>query len=190
MGLTVRQRQLLLAYLGFYTGQADGQWGRESRMAAIRFQQAYGGLTVDGVVGSRTEEALKRAVAEGMPEQVEDFWKSIRYFRREEFKCKCGCYCSGYPQEMKELAVVLADRARGYFGRPGHISSGLRCPQHNANVGGVSNSQHMFGEAVDLRIEGVSSEALLDYLRQQPEIRYAYKIDGSHVHFDIPKGAR
>ncbi len=188
--MTVKQRQLLLAYLGFYEGTADGQWGPESREAAVRFQQAYGGLTVDGIVGQNTEKALKQAVAEGMPEQTEDFWKSIRYFRREEFACKCGCYCNGYPKEMQELAVQLADRARGYFGRPAHISSGLRCPQHNANVGGVRNSQHLYGEAVDLRIEGVSAEKLLVYFQQQEEVRYAYKIDGSHIHFDIPKGDR
>ena len=68
--------------------------------------------------------------------------------------------------------------------------SGLRCKVHNANCGGVANSQHMYGEAVDLRIKGVSGDKLLAYMKQQPEVRYAYKINATNVHFDIPKGAR
>ena len=34
------------------------------------------------------------------------------------------------------------------------IGSGYRCPQLNKAVGGVSNSQHMKGEAADLCIDG------------------------------------
>lgn len=34
------------------------------------------------------------------------------------------------------------------------IGSGYRCPKLNAAVGGVSNSQHMKGQAVDLCIDG------------------------------------
>lgn len=32
-------------------------------------------------------------------------------------------------------------------------------------------------------------EAVFTFLRQ-PEVRYAYKINSTNVHFDIPKGAR
>lgn len=37
---------------------------------------------------------------------------------------------------------------------PIKIGSGYRCPRLNAAVGGVSNSQHMNGEAADLCIDG------------------------------------
>ena len=40
---------------------------------------------------------------------------------------------------------------RRRFG-PIHISSGFRTEQLNALVGGVGNSQHMLGEAADIRI--------------------------------------
>lgn len=189
--MTVKQKQCLLAYLGYYTGSIDGEWGPLSQAAASDFQREYGGLTIDGIIGGETEEALKTAVAQGMPEKETDFWEEIEYFTREEFRCKCGgIYCDGYPAEMKREVVAVADRARKHFGRPGHVVSGLRCPQHNINSGGVTNSQHMYGEAVDLRIEGVTSETLLSFVRQQPEIRYAYQINATNVHFDIPKGAR
>jgi len=190
--MTVKQAQHLLAYLGYYAGSVDGQWGPLSRGAASRFQQAYGGLTVDGVVGPETEAALKLAVANGMPEpEAEpeaDFWQGIRYFTREEFRCKCGGrYCDGFPAEMRRKVVQVADRAREHFGKPGHVVSGLRCPRHNADSGGVENSQHMSGEAIDLRIEGVSADALLAFVTAQPEIRYAYSINETNVHFDIPR---
>lgn len=54
----------------------------------------------------------------------------------------------------------------------------------------MANSQHMYGEAMDIRIDGVSGDELLAFFLRQPEVRYAYKIDSTNVHFDIPKGAR
>ncbi|MBR3949710.1 MAG: peptidoglycan-binding protein [Oscillospiraceae bacterium] len=184
--MTLRQGQLLLAYLGFYQGAIDGIWGPKSRAGAEAFQRRWGDLTVDGILGEQTREALRKAVAEGMPAGKEgDFWEGFRFFRREEFRCKCGQYCGGYPAEMAYDAVAVAERARVHFGRPGYVSSGLRCRQHNANCGGAEKSRHMAGLAVDLRIEGVSGDGLLAYLKQQPEVRYAYRIDESHVHFDV-----
>ena len=43
---------------------------------------------------------------------------------------------------------------RDAMGEPIKIGSGYRCPQLNRAVGGVSNSQHMKGEAADLCIDG------------------------------------
>ena len=90
--MTIKQIQYLLAYLGYYTAEVDGIWGSQSASAASRFQQDYGGLTVDGIVGEETQNALKQAVANGMPEngQEDSFWDHIRYWNREEFRCRCG----------------------------------------------------------------------------------------------------
>ena len=43
---------------------------------------------------------------------------------------------------------------RDAMGEAIKIGSGYRCPQLNKAVGGVSNSQHMKGEAADLCIDG------------------------------------
>ena len=191
--MTDTQKQCLLAFLGYYPAQEiDGQWGEKSAAAAKKFQAAYG-LESDGVFGTLTQERIRRVIGEEEEpvSQGDDWWDTIEFFTREEFKCKCGGrYCGGYPAQMQQEVVQVADRARKYFGRPGYVVSGLRCQQHNANQGGVVKSQHMYGEAIDLRIEGVSGDELLSYVRQQPEIRYAYKINSTNVHFDIPKGAR
>ena len=187
--MTNKQKQHLLAYLGYYVGKIDGEFGELSRIATVAFQRDFGGLKADGIAGSETQKALKHAVAYGMPAKKEetsgDWWDDIKYFNKSEFACKCGKYCKGYPTEMKEKAVRVADRARAHFGAAATVSSGLRCSQHNSAVGGVSNSRHKLGKAIDLSIKGVSGSKLLAYLQAQPEVRYAYIIEGDWVHFDI-----
>ena len=44
----------------------------------------------------------------------------------------------------------VLDPAREALGKPIVVNSGYRCPKHNAEVGGVKNSQHMKGEAADV----------------------------------------
>ena len=189
--MTIKQKQNLLAYLGYYTGNIDGDWGKKSQAATIAFQQNFGGLTLDGICGAETEKALKHAVAYGMPERktedtaTVDVWDGIKHFTRKEFKCKCGnIYCNGYPTEMKRGVLTVVERTRVHFDSPGTVSSGLRCKQHNANVGGVSNSRHLSGKAVDFCIKGKTAAQVLAFVQKQPETRYAYAIDSQFVHVD------
>lgn len=197
--MNVKDRQCLLAFLRrhngerYYTGPIDGICGKRTEQAILRFQEDFGGLNGTGKADADTDKALRHAVAYGINQRKSEpgFWEEIAYFTREEFSCKCGGkYCNGYPAEPQELLVRLADRVRKHFGKPAYVISGLRCTTHNANCGGVEGSQHTYGEAVDLLVEGISADALLAYVQQQPEIRYAYKINGTNVHFDIPKGKR
>lgn len=191
--MTVEQKQCLLKYLGYYKGTVDGNWGNLSREATVQFQKAFG-LDPDGICGTETENALKHAVAYGIAKKEApkeetksgDFWDGIKHFKRKEFKCKCGnIYCNGYPVEPQEKLVTVADRVREHFGATATVSSGLRCTRHNANVGGVSNSRHLSGKAMDFCISGKTAEQVLSYVKQQPEIRYAYAIDNRFVHMDI-----
>lgn len=185
--MTVTQKQCLLTYLGYDTGGVDGIWGEKSREATVSFQKKQG-MQADGVFGEETEKKILEQIISGDKDQ--DFWEDIRYFSREEFRCKCGGqYCSGEPAVMREDAVRIAEAARIHFGRPARVVSGLRCRQWNKIQGGVENSQHMYGEAVDLCIPGVSSGELLSFLQTQP-IRYAYAINDTNVHFDVAKGVR
>ena len=198
--MTQKQKQALLSYLGYYDGPLDGLWGEKSQRATIDFQRSYMEQTeVDGIFGAATEKRIleviatgeKPAVAENATTTPADWWKDIRYFTRKEFKCKCGGqYCDGYPAEMQEAVVKIADAARAHFGRPAHVISGLRCPQWNAHEGGVGNSQHQYGEAIDLNIEGVPAEDLRQFVATQPGHRYSYCINETNVHFDIPKVGR
>ena len=157
--MTVRQIQLLLDYLGYSPGAADGISGKTTRAAVSKFQADYG-LTADGDPGSMTQKMLIGAIA-GTAEKVAQpeasvtktgtFWDEIRYFTRAEFRCQCGGkYCDGYPAEPAEETVRMADEIRRRAGVPLNVNSGLRCQRHNAEVGGVANSLHRTGQAVDL----------------------------------------
>lgn len=186
--MTVKQIQHLLAYLGYYTATVDGIWGNQSAAAASRFQQDYGNLSVDGIAGEQTQDALKQAVANGMPErQKEDsFWEHTRYWNREEFRCHCGGkYCNGFPAEPDKNLVELVDDLRAEAGRPAHASSGLRCMVWNNIQGGVSNSRHLSGKALDFSVEGLSGNQLLSLAQKDTRTRYAYIIDGGWVHVDV-----
>ena len=187
--MTVKQKQHLLGYLGYYQGEVDGEWGRLSMEATERFQDDYG-LTVDGVFGTAAEKRILEVIASGEapvkaePEGSGTFWDEIRYFARQEFACKCG-KCGGFPVEPEEKLVRLEERVREHFGVPVRNSSGVRCPEHNARVGGVVNSRHRKGKAVDFRVEGFASSMVLPYVQSLPGVRYAYAIDRDHVHMDI-----
>jgi len=55
---------------------------------------------------------------------------------------------------LTALTQAVLQPLREWWGKPIVIGSGYRCPALNKAVGGVSNSQHMKGQAVDLFIDG------------------------------------
>lgn len=62
--MTNKQKQCLLAYLGYYNGQIDDIWGEKSKEATENFQRAYG-LKVDGVYGDGTHARVLEVIATG-----------------------------------------------------------------------------------------------------------------------------
>ena len=79
-----------------------------------------------------------------------------KYFTEDELKCKgTGC-CDGLPPGgIHPQLMQLLDAIREKVGKPVHVLSGYRCPVHNAEVGGVPNSEHVAGQAADLYYEGL-----------------------------------
>lgn len=164
--MTNKQKQCLLFYLGYYTGSIDGNWGSKSAVATKKFQSDYG-ITADGLCGSVTEKAMRHAVCYGMPVKkadsaTGDFWSGVKYFERNEFKCKCG-KCGGFPVEPDEKLVKLLVQIREHFDSPITITSGVRCKTHNTNVGGASSSQHLKGTAADIKVKGKTPKEVAAY---------------------------
>lgn len=193
--MTVKQVQLLLAFLGYDPGDCDGVDGKNTRAALRAFQQAEG-LEPDGIAGQQTQARLREAVFQGRTKTVREpaaappgtgtWWDEIRYFSRQEpyIGCSCG-QCGGFPVEPSEKLMRLADAVRAAAGRPMVPTSTVRCRAHNKAVGGVENSRHLLGKAMDFSIPGWSADRTLALVRQQKDARYAYAIDGTHVHMDI-----
>ena len=69
-----------------------------------------------------------------------------------------------YLANMKLVAENIFEKAREHFGIPIVVSSFFRCQMLNKAVGGVSDSQHCFGSALDM-ILGTNWE-LFDYIRE------------------------
>lgn len=63
--MTIKQKQCLLSYLGYYVGDIDGNWNTLSDVATRAFQKDVG-LPPDGVVDHKTEKALKHMVTYGV----------------------------------------------------------------------------------------------------------------------------
>lgn len=119
----------------------------------------------------------------------DDLWKGIKYWTPEEFKCRCGeyhaPYCDGFPVQPDRKLLELADDIRERCGAPAHRSSGIRCEMHNLDSGGVANSRHLTGKALDFCVEGYTSAKLLAEVKKDPRVRYAYAIDDTYVHMDV-----
>jgi len=72
------------------------------------------------------------------------------HFSLDEFRCKCGC---NQVIVHPDLIEVL-ENVREFSGVPIQITSGFRCPDHNAAVGGTPDSAHLTGEAADFFVSG------------------------------------
>lgn len=153
-------------------------------------------ITADGIWGPESQEALDAVLRENTQTDISSFWKDIRYFTREEFRCQCYKYnpqplCDGFPYEPTEKLVRMLDRIRERSGRPITIISGVRCEQHNRNVGGVYNSRHRFGQAADIVISGVSPAQMDAAAAAENDCAYHYIItnkDGTpagDIHVDV-----
>lgn len=76
----------------------------------------------------------------------------MKYFSLDEFRCK---HCGELPENgMSTVLLERLDKLREIYGYPIMVSCGYRCPKHNADVGGVSNSQHVLGTASDIYVNG------------------------------------
>jgi len=134
-GPDVTDLQKQLNKLHFLIGKADGVFGRKTKNAVRRFQQAYG-LKMDGVVGVMTDKAL-----------LKDGQLS-KHFHVDEFYCKNG---NGDLKLNQELITRL-ESLRNKLGRPIHVVSGYRDPKYNKSVGGAMFSQHKLGRAADVTV--------------------------------------
>lgn len=94
--------------------------------------------------------------------------------------------------QVVQFDLVTLDIARGVYGwlrangidRPLIINSGYRSPHTNASEGGVRNSLHTRAQALDLRIEGVSAEALSRFGRYLAGGGVGYYPSKNFTHLD------
>ena len=82
------------------------------------------------------------------------------HFLLSEYACDCAGDCDGWPAQMSPALLERIEALRCTLDRTVIITSGVRCPARNADVGGIPYSWHLSGHAADLYCPGVSVAAL------------------------------
>ena len=81
-------------------------------------------------------------------------------FKAKEMDCKCNkCNSTLIDEDL----IKGLQRVRDHFNKPLNITSGYRCPSHNAAVGGARASYHMKGQAADVYINDVTPLEIAQY---------------------------
>lgn len=68
-------------------------------------------------------------------------------------------------EALTRLTIKILQPVRDYFNKPVAITSGFRSAALNRAIGGVYNSQHQYGEAADIRINGIGNDVIWEYIR-------------------------
>jgi zinc D-Ala-D-Ala carboxypeptidase len=95
---------------------------------------------------------------------------------------------------LSNLARTVLEPLRAATGgHPLHVNSGYRSPAVNAaTAGAAQDSQHMAGEAADIRSGNVSSETLAAYARDlalpYDQLIFYHPARGGHVHVSAVRG--
>jgi len=80
-------------------------------------------------------------------------------FRVREFACQDG----SDPIFIDSELVSVLQKIRNHFGKPVTITSAYRTPTHNKKVGGTMYSQHLYGRACDIKVQGIKPADVAKY---------------------------
>jgi uncharacterized protein YcbK (DUF882 family) len=102
-------------------------------------------------------------------------------FRVREFACNDG----SDPIFIDSKLVTILQKIRTPSGRAVTINSAYRTPTHNRSVGGSELSQHTFGRAADIKINGVSPEKIAAYAEKLLPGTGGIGVYKSFCHIDV-----
>lgn len=80
----------------------------------------------------------------------------LKYFKRSEFNCKCGCNTNYIDSDFLEMI----DKARRIAGVPFKVNSGFRCENHRLSKKNPTSS-HIKGIAADIHFTDGKNLALI-----------------------------
>jgi len=107
-------------------------------------------------------------------------------------KAELACHCCG-ELKIEQGLIDALEQLRSLAGREIVIHDGYRCPAHNQEMGGVTDSEHTRGSAADVGIPGLSLQQMYELALQIPAFAVGGigVYDGGFLHLDVRQyGAR
>ena len=102
-------------------------------------------------------------------------------FKVKEFACTDG----SDPIFIDTDLVNVLQKIRDHFGKPVTINSAYRTPGRNKAVGGQAYSQHLYGKAADIKINGVAPKKVAAYAETLLPKRGGIGVYATFVHVDV-----
>jgi Peptidase M15 len=131
-----------------------------AKLDEVSWRQMAGGAALAGALLTGTPN-----VAAAQPAQS---YTQVDHFSDRQFACRhCGKLVKIDPElktKLEQLRQLVGDRKI-------YIVSGYRCPEHNKAVGGAKNSQHLYGKAADIKIEGMTPR---EVYQKAEEVGFSY----------------
>lgn len=99
-------------------------------------------------------------------------------------------------KKLTKLCTDVLQPIRDKYGKGIIVTSGYRCSKLNSAIGGAKNSQHMLGEAADIKCTATSKAYLFNLIKEmidKKEIKvgqliweYGSKKEPSWIHVSLP----
>lgn len=102
-------------------------------------------------------------------------------FRVREFACSDG----SDPIFISPDLVIVLQKIRTHFGKAVTITSAYRTPTRNKAVGGTTYSQHLYGTAADIKVNGVSPTKVAEYAEKLLPNKGGIGIYETFTHIDV-----
>lgn len=107
--------------------------------------------------------------------------KLTQNFRVKEFACTDGTD----PIFIDTELVNVLQKIRTHFGKSVTITSAYRTPGKNKAVGGETYSQHLYGKAADIEVNGVSPKKVAAYAETLLKNKGGIGIYSTFTHIDV-----
>lgn len=102
-------------------------------------------------------------------------------FRVKEFACTDG----SDPIFIDSDLVNILQKIRSHFGKTVTITSAYRTPGRNKAVGGETYSQHLYGKAADIKVNGISPKKVAAYAETLLKNKGGIGTYSAFTHIDV-----
>ena len=142
-GSKVKELQKNLTKLGYNTKGIDGVFGKGTKNAVLAFQKAYG-LKADGIVGKKTQDAIKKALKKGAGQTEKIDYKPSSNSKTiqkmlENLKKDTSL---GLSQDKKTAMIMAAERLLNDNYEPAFVAGVLGNIQNEGTPGKFESSNY------------------------------------------------